>query len=121
MKMRMAGRDLSLDAPLCEDGSLSRLDFLPSANVEADEELIRKSEQQMMERAIDKLRPRLNPKETTILERRLLAEEPVTLQEIGDVLQISRERVRQIEESVKRKLKSEVESLMAVKSPGPKQ
>jgi len=40
-----------------------------------------------------------------IFEKRLLAERPMTLQEIGDHYGISRERVRQIEERVKRRLK----------------
>ena len=44
-------------------------------------------------------------KDRTIFEKRLLTEEPMTLQEIGDMYGISRERVRQIEERLKRRLR----------------
>ena len=44
-------------------------------------------------------------KETVIFSKRLLAEAPMTLREIGDTFGISRERVRQIESRIKKKLK----------------
>jgi RNA polymerase sigma-32 factor len=44
-----------------------------------------------------------------IFDHRLLAEDPMTLQEIGDRYGISRERVRQIENRVKRKLRAHLE------------
>ncbi|MGE0826339.1 MAG: sigma factor-like helix-turn-helix DNA-binding protein, partial [Candidatus Binatia bacterium] len=47
----------------------------------------------------------LKGKEEVIFRTRLLAEEPVTLQEIGDQYGISRERVRQLESRLKKKLK----------------
>jgi len=47
----------------------------------------------------------LKGKEPVIFEKRLLAEDPMTLQEIGDKFGISRERVRQIESCLKKKLK----------------
>jgi RNA polymerase sigma-32 factor len=45
-----------------------------------------------------------------IFSERLLAEQPLTLQEIGDKYGISRERVRQLEERLKRKLKAYLEN-----------
>ena len=48
----------------------------------------------------------LRDKELVIYRERLLNEEPATLREIGEKYGISRERVRQIEERVKKKLKS---------------
>lgn len=47
----------------------------------------------------------LKDKEEVIFHTRLLAEEPVTLQDIGDLYGISRERIRQLESRVKTKLK----------------
>jgi RNA polymerase sigma-32 factor len=47
----------------------------------------------------------LKGKEQVIFSKRLLAEEPLTLQEIGDQYGISRERVRQLESRIKKKLK----------------
>ncbi len=55
---------------------------------------------------MDQFAKTLKDKELVIYRERLLNEEPVTLREIGEKYGISRERVRQIEERVKKKLKS---------------
>jgi RNA polymerase sigma-32 factor len=47
----------------------------------------------------------LKGKEAVIFDKRLLTEDPMTLQEIGDKFGISRERVRQVESRLKKKLK----------------
>src|SRR6266536_1863193 len=60
----------------------------------------------------------LKDKELVIFRERLLNEEPLTLREIGEKYDISRERVRQIEERVKRKLKAFLrKELKDVRSP----
>lgn len=114
MKMRLEGHDLSLDAPIDEEGSASRVDFVPGELLEVDELLIRRHDQQLMQRAIQSLRKRLNEKELAILNRRLLSEDPITLDEIGKSMSISRERVRQIEENLKKKLREAVKNLETV-------
>jgi RNA polymerase sigma-32 factor len=48
----------------------------------------------------------LKDKELVIFRQRLLNEDPITLREIGEKYSISRERVRQIEERLKKKLKT---------------
>jgi RNA polymerase sigma-32 factor len=48
----------------------------------------------------------LTGKDKMIFEARLLADEPLTLQEIGDKYGISRERVRQVESRLKKRLKA---------------
>jgi len=55
----------------------------------------------------------LKGKEAVIFEKRLLTEDPMTLQEIGDKFGISRERVRQIESRLKKKLKTYLEEEIA--------
>ena len=50
----------------------------------------------------------LTGKDRVIFDERLMAEEPLTLQEIGDRYGISRERVRQIEERIKKRLKTQL-------------
>ena len=56
---------------------------------------------------------KLNNKERFIFDRRIMAEEPVTLQEIGAKFQISRERVRQIENNVLKKFKERFQGEVA--------
>jgi RNA polymerase sigma-32 factor len=107
MEQRLAARDLSVNAPIDEGDDATLLDFLPgpaqTAEAVADEEyhhLVR-------EKATD-FKKTLSGKDLVIYERRLEAlmrdEEPVTLQEIGDEYGITRERVRQIEARLKKRL-----------------
>jgi RNA polymerase sigma-32 factor len=51
---------------------------------------------------------RLSEKEAFVIKNRIMAESPLTLQEIGNHLKLSRERVRQIESEALRKLKREI-------------
>jgi len=53
---------------------------------------------------VEGLRPSLNERQRTILDERLMSDEPLALAAIGDRYHISRERVRQIEEQLKRQL-----------------
>jgi len=107
MEQRLAGRDLSVNAPIDEGDDATLLDFLPgpaqTAEAVADEEYHRL----VREKAAD-FKKTLSGKDLVIYERRLEAlmrdEEPVTLQEIGDEYGITRERVRQIEARLKKKL-----------------
>jgi RNA polymerase sigma-32 factor len=59
----------------------------------------------MVRERLKSLVPALSEKEQYILKQRLLAEEPVTLREIGDTFAITRERVRQIEARLLQKVR----------------
>jgi RNA polymerase sigma-32 factor len=107
MEQRLAARDVSVDTPVGEDEEATLLDFLPAreqtADAVADEEYHR-----LIRQTAGEFRNTLKGKDLVIYERRLEPlmrdEEPVTLQEIGDEFGITRERVRQIESRVKKKL-----------------
>ncbi len=106
MEMRLAARDFSLDAELEPGARQSHLDLLADAGATQDEALGRAQEQQMVRGKVGELMNTLNEKERYIVKNRLLAEEPKTLQEIGAHFSISRERARQIEGNVLRKIKT---------------
>ena len=59
---------------------------------------------------------RLNEKEVYVIKNRIMSEEPLTLQEIGDHLKLSRERVRQIESEALKKLKKEFSGNIELRS-----
>jgi RNA polymerase sigma-32 factor len=107
MEQRLSGRDVSVNAPLDDGEDATLLDFLPSsaqtAEAVADEEYHRLVREKAAE-----FKQTLKGKDLVIYERRLESlmrdEEPPTLQEIGDEYGITRERVRQIEARLKKKL-----------------
>ncbi len=107
MEQRLAARDLSVNAPLEDGEDATLLDFLPgpaqTADAVADEEYHR-----LVRQKAEEFKRTLKGKDLVIYERRLEAlmrdEDPVTLQEIGDQYGISRERVRQIEARLKKRL-----------------
>ncbi len=99
MQKRLTGRDISLNQPIDSEGNSvsSLLDFSPSEDEPVDEALGHFEEMELLRENIEKIRGSLSEKETFILEKRLLADEPMTLQEIGEHYGVTREAVRQLE------------------------
>jgi RNA polymerase sigma-32 factor len=106
MEQRMAARDLSVDTPIDgDDKSTTLLDLLADKRANAEEEVASTEYRQLINEKMDEFERKLKGKEQVIFSQRLRAEEPLTLQEIGDQYGISRERVRQLESRLKKKLK----------------
>lgn len=116
MEQRMAARDLSLDAPFDEKKELTHLDLLQEESLNQEERLAQEQEKGVREREVQKALKRLNEKEAFIIKNRIMSEEPLTLQEIGSQLKLSRERVRQIESEALKKLKREIGSSMQLQA-----
>jgi RNA polymerase sigma-32 factor len=114
MAQRMSSRDLSLDTPFDQDHELTPLELLQESSPGQEEELITKQEKTLLEDDVVKAMKRLNEKEVFVIRNRVMADAPLTLQEIGDHLKLSRERVRQIESEALRKLKKEMSSGISV-------
>jgi RNA polymerase sigma-32 factor len=104
MEQRMSARDVSVDAPVGPGEESTMLDFLPSEQTTEDTVADAQYQRAMSDR-MREFGKTLTGKDRTIFEERLLTEEPKTLQEIGEIYGISRERVRQIEERLKRRLR----------------
>jgi len=107
MEQRMSSRDLSLDAPFDESQELTHLDLLKEESPNQEEAFAQEEEKKIREHEVQDAMRRLNEKEVYVLQNRIMAEEPLTLQQIGDHLKLSRERVRQIESEALKKLKRE--------------
>jgi RNA polymerase sigma-32 factor len=105
MQKRFAGRDLSLDAKLDFDQGISFLDILPDLSPDQEELLGESEEDDVLKGEVQEALGKLNERERFIISQRIMADDPMTLQELGDTFQISRERVRQIEGEALRKLK----------------
>ena len=105
MTQRMSGRDVSLSQTIGDDSSASLMDFQKSASDSPDEQLSKHEEIQNLHEAVAAIRPHLSAREIIILEERIMNDEPLTLQEIGDKHGITREAVRQMEVRVIKKIK----------------
>jgi len=106
MDQRMGSWEYSLESPLEEGSRYSHKDMLAS-DEEGSEKLLADAQlRRLVMQKIEELKARLGEKELDILENRLLAEKPETLQRIGARWGISRERVRQIEERLKKKIRT---------------
>jgi len=104
MDERMGQRDLSLDAPLnasdTGDGGARHLDLLRSGGGAVDDKLADAELNEVVSQKLREFAATLNDKERFIYENRMVAESPITLQELGDKFGISRERARQIEKRI---------------------
>ncbi len=111
MSQRMEGRDLSLDAPVGDDGGHSHVDFVADPGPSQDRELSRAQERTMVAARVGDALGRLDPRERYIIERRVMGERPATLKELGEHFGFSRERARQLEIRAKEKLRQALHAL----------
>jgi RNA polymerase sigma-32 factor len=107
MDRRLSRGDASLDAQVGDaDGkTTTRMDLLPESGAGPDSLAEGAELQEMVRARLDEFRTTLSGKDLVIFEKRLIAEEPLTLQELGDEFGVSRERVRQLEARLSGKLR----------------
>jgi RNA polymerase sigma-32 factor len=103
---RMSESELSLDAPVSSDADAAALgDFLATGEESVESEVGEGELRRTLHDHVDKFAENIDDREQRILRERILAEEPKTLQEIGESFGLTRERVRQIEKRLVRKLR----------------
>jgi RNA polymerase sigma-32 factor len=105
MTGRLGDRDVSLDAPAYRTGSAAQVTQLFDDSDSQEDDLGQRQREQRVREELGRIDGKLNDRERYILQHRLLAEEPQTLFELGQSMRLSRERVRQLEERLKRKLR----------------
>jgi len=114
MERRLAAPEASLDAPVGsssdDEGSRTRLDYLPSEDVRPDRAVAQSEFSELLRGKLEAFAKTLEGREQTIFRERWLTEEPLTLQEIGDRYQVSRERARQLERRMLDRLKKYLEA-----------
>ena len=102
--MKNAGRHISMDAPLIQDEDNTMYDVLKSEEAPTPEtELLYESLRKEIDRAISTLTPR--EADVVRLYFGLNGSHPMTLEEIGEKFDLTRDRVRQIKEKAIRRLK----------------
>ncbi|HLV65814.1 MAG TPA: RNA polymerase factor sigma-32 [Polyangiaceae bacterium] len=99
MDRRLSRADASLDAPVgdTEEKATTRLELLPALEASPDRIAETAELGEMLRERLEEFRKTLTGKDVAIFEKRLIADEPLTLQELGNEFGVSRERVRQLE------------------------
>ncbi len=105
MEQRMSAGEISLDAPIKEDSDELHRDFLADPGPKVEDQVAKREVLTKLKGLLEEFGKDLKDKERVIFYERLLAEDPLTLQQIGQRFGISRERVRQIEERLLKKLR----------------
>jgi RNA polymerase sigma-32 factor len=103
-EMHLAQRDFSLDADVGDEGKQRYVDLLADPDINQEESLAREDILLKVSERLAEVVDDLSDKERDILQSRLLSDVPDTLQDIGDRYGVSRERIRQIETQLKKRL-----------------
>ncbi|BCS53041.1 RNA polymerase sigma factor RpoH [Geobacter sp. SVR] len=104
MEQRLHG-EYSLDAELPGSDGVTVLDGIADERMNQEELLSEYESNHRLKQEVANIVAGLNEKERFVIEARVTADEPMTLQEIASHFSISRERVRQIEEAALKKMK----------------
>ncbi|WP_417912658.1 sigma-70 family RNA polymerase sigma factor [Candidatus Electronema sp. TJ] len=106
MGQRMDSWDVSLEAPVLGDSDEEQKEFFPASGPAVEDIVALNEVRERIAKILIHVDDVLNEKEKVILNSRLLSDEPETLQDIADHFKISRERVRQIEANLLKKLRA---------------
>jgi len=105
MDQRLDGWDVSLDAPLKDDSDTERVDLLSDEAETAEDKVAKKEMTNLLREKIEAFKEKMTPREVEIFELRIFSDNPMTLQDIGDRYGISRERIRQVEKNIVKKMR----------------
>ncbi len=100
MDQRLHSTNVFLDAPLNADSDTEWLEVLESDEESTESQVSKKQMTDILRQKVVQFRKTMNFRERSIFDKRIYAETPQTLQQIGDHLGISRERVRQLERDI---------------------
>jgi RNA polymerase sigma-32 factor len=107
----LMARDVSLERAPNEDAK-APVDRLAAEGRSPEEEACLADERAQLHTALEQVVSELSPRERRIVKQRWLTEEPKTLEQLGEAFGVSKERVRQLEERAKRRMRERLEQLV---------
>ena len=108
MDQRMSGNDVYLNSAVSNDSENEKMDLLVEPTESHETILVKREELQGRQLLLSNAMAKLSERERDIIQRRRLKDEPDTLEDLSQIYNISRERVRQIEVRAMEKLQKEM-------------
>ena len=105
MDQRLGNWELSLDQPIGENQDGSLFDILPSQQKPADEQLADHQLRLLFRAKLTEFIKTLDERDEDILRNRILSDNPLTLDDLGDKYGITKERTRQLEARIIKRLR----------------
>lgn len=105
MDQRLGNWELSLDQPIGEDQDGRLLDIIPSQQTPADEQIADHQLKTLFRAKLAEFIKTLEERDEDILRNRILSENPLTLDDLGDKYGITKERTRQLETRIIKRLR----------------
>ncbi len=105
MDQRLGNWELSLDQPIGENQDSTLLDVLPSHHEPADEQLADHQLKTLFRAKLAEFSTTLEERDEDILRNRILSDHPLTLDDLGDKYGITKERTRQLEARIIKRLR----------------
>lgn len=105
MDQRLGNWELSLDQPIGEDQESSLLDVLPAQQIAADEQIADNQLKSLFRAKLAEFIKTLEERDEDILRNRILSDNPLTLDDLGAKYGITKERTRQLEARIIKRLR----------------
>ena len=109
MEQRLSGADGSLNAAVSQESESEAQDFLADNRPNPEQVVIELHDGEVLSRWLNDALSELSPRERLIVMKRRLQDDGATLEQLGGVLGVSKERVRQLEHRALKKLKKSLE------------
>ena len=109
MEKRLSGADGSLNAAVSQESEREAQDFLADVRPNPEQVVIELHDGEVLSRWLNDALSELSPRERLIIMKRRLQDDGATLEQLGGVLGVSKERVRQLEHRALKKLKKSLE------------
>ena len=109
MEQRLSGADGSLNATVSQESESEAQDFLADDRPNPEQVVIELHDGEVLSRWLNDALSELSPRERLIIMKRRLQDDGATLEQLGGVLGVSKERVRQLEHRALKKLKKSLE------------
>ena len=112
MEKRLSYTDVALDVPIYDGSDETLMDRMTSDD-DVEEIVSGRHESEILSKNLKEFKATLDDRDLYIFHHRVVAEDPMSLQEIGDSCRISRERVRQVQNSIVKQFKAHFQGSLA--------